>query len=145
LSVSYLFNKYKDIDMKYITKFIVVISIFFSFNAYANPGPTSIGDISIGMSKAEFVKAIGINPVDCNTYKGKDGKSPRSELKHLSPERKSLCWNYDFDEKGSTENIQVSGISYDVVEANYEASKVIEKIGHSSKAIFFVTIQHFVL
>ena len=89
------------------------------------------------MSKAEYVKSIGINPVDCNTYKDRDGNSSMSELKYLIPERKSLCLNYDFEEKGSTENIQVNGLSYDVVEANYEASKVIESIGHSSKAIFF--------
>lgn len=99
-------------------------------------GPTGIGSVSIGMSKSEYVSAIGINPVDCNTAKDKDGKPKRNEMKFLTPDEKTLCWDFYFDKKGSTENIQLSGISYDVVEANYNSSKIVESIGNSSKAIF---------
>lgn len=60
-------------------------------------------------------------------------------MKYLSPEKKTLCWGFssDFDKKGSIENVQVNGLSYDVIEANTDASKFVETIGHSSKAIFF--------
>lgn len=99
-------------------------------------GPTGIGSVSIGMSKSEYVSAIGINPVDCNTAKDKDGTPKRREMKSLTPDKKTLCWSFDFEKTGSTENIQLGGISYDVVEANYESSKVVQSIGNSSKAIF---------
>lgn len=99
-------------------------------------GPTGIGSVSIGMSKSEYVSAIGINPVDCNTAKDKDGKPKRSEMKYLTPDEKTLCWLNAFEKRGSTENIQLGGISYDVVQANYESSKIVQSIGNSSKAIF---------
>lgn len=110
--------------------------IFFSFSAFAAGGPTNVGGISIGMSKTEYLSAIGITPIDCNTFKDGDGKAKRSELKSLTPEKKTLCWGFALTKTGSTENILVGGISYDVVEANYESSKVVDSIGHSSKAIF---------
>lgn len=99
-------------------------------------GPTGIGSVSIGMSKSEYVSAIGINPVDCNTAKDKDGKPKRSEMKYLDPDEKTLCFGFVFGKTGSTENIQLGDISYDVVEANYESSKFVHSIGNSIKAIF---------
>ena len=112
------------------------VGIFVSSSAFAAGGPTNVGNISIGMSRAEYLSAIGITPTDCNTFKDREGKANRSELKYLTPEKKTLCWGFALTKTGSTENIQVGGITYDVVEANYESSKVVESIGHSSKAIF---------
>lgn len=116
--------------------FVLCVSIFVSFSAFAAGGPTGVGGISIGMSKAEYQSAIGINPTDCNTFRDRDGKAKRSELKYITPDKKTLCWSFTLSKTGSTENIEVGGISYDVVEANYESSKVVDSIGHSSKAIF---------
>jgi hypothetical protein len=99
-------------------------------------GPTSVGSISIGMSKAEYLSAIAITPVDCSLT-DQDGKANRAEMKYLEPGRKALCRNFfKFKETGSTENIHVGGISYDVIEANYVTSKIVKSIGNSSKAIF---------
>jgi hypothetical protein len=65
--------------------------------------------------------------VSCNDLRDKDGKAQRSEIKYLTPDRKTLCFP---SKTGSIENIQIEGLSYDAIEANYESS-------HSSKAIFF--------
>lgn len=123
------------------TALLSIISI--SFGALAAGGPTSIGDISIGMSKQEYVSIIGITPLDCNTLpnnkleSSSGGTVIKSELKYLSPDRMTLCFDGRFRNKtGTVENIQIGDFSYDVVEANYESSKVIQSIGHSSKAIF---------
>lgn len=102
-------------------------------------GPISLGVVSIGMGKAEYISALGISPVNCNTYRNENGELERWDLKILIPEIKSLC-NSDssaFEKKGSIENIQVSGLSYDVIEADADTSKFIETVGHSSKALFF--------
>lgn len=37
--------------------------------AFAGAGPTSLGGVSVGMGKAEYVSALGISPINCNTYK----------------------------------------------------------------------------
>lgn len=116
---------------------IIFAFLFASIEAFAGVGPTSLGDLSIGMSKSEYVTAIGIAPVNCNEFRDKDGKAQRSEMKSLSSAKKTLCWQFDIKKTGSIENIQVEGLSYDVIEANYESSKYIDTIGHSSKAIFF--------
>jgi len=128
----------RAMDMKQILGCVVLIFIFTSFNAFAGSGPTGIDNVIIGMSKAEYVSAIGIDPVDCNIYKGKDGKTNRSELKYLDSKRKTLCYGFssDFDKKGSIENIQISGLSYDVIEAKGDASKFVETVGFDSKGIF---------
>jgi hypothetical protein len=88
------------------------------------------------MSKSEYVTAIGIAPANCNEFKDRDGKAQRSEMKILSSAQKTLCWQLDIKKTGSIENIQIEDLSYDVIEANYESSKYITTVGHSSKAIF---------
>ena len=110
--------------------------ILVSFSAFSAGGPTNVGGIRIGMSKAEYLSVIGITPTNCNTFRDRDGKANRSESKYLTPDKKTLCWGFTLTKTGSTENIQVGDISYDVVEANYESSKVVASIGHSSKVIF---------
>lgn len=111
--------------------------------ALAAGGPTSIGAISIGMTKQEYISTIGIAPLDCNTLANNKLEAPsggtviKSELKYLSPDRMTLCFDGRFRNKtGTVENIQIGRFSYDVVEANYESSKVVESVGNSSKAIF---------
>jgi hypothetical protein len=95
------------------------------------------------MSKQEYISIIGIAPLDCNTLPNNKLEIPsggtviKSALKYLSPVRKTLCYDGRFRNKtGTVENIQISGFSYDVVEANLESSKVVKSIGTSSKAIF---------
>jgi len=112
------------------------VGIVVSFSVFADVGPTNVGSIRIGMTKAEYLSAIGITPVDCNKSNSKDGKVRMSELKFLTPDDKTLCRGADFMKTGSIENIKVGDISYDVVKANYDSSKIINSIGHSSKAIF---------
>ena len=116
--------------------FVFCVSIFASFSAFSDGGPTGIGGINIGMSKTDYQSAIGINPVDCNAFNGLYDKF-RNELRYITPEAKTLCWSRKFKKTGSTENIEIGGISYDVVEADNESSKFINSIGISSKAIFF--------
>ncbi|MBK8570138.1 MAG: hypothetical protein IPN81_09295 [Nitrosomonadales bacterium] len=118
--------------MKYLA---LCVGLFVSSSAFAAGGPTNIGSISIGMSRAEYLSGDGITPTT-HTFKDREGKANRYELKYLTPDKKTLCWGFALTKTGSTENIQVGGITYDVVEANYESSKVVESIGHSSKAIF---------
>lgn len=113
---------------------IICAFLFASVEAFAGVGPNSLGDLSIGMSKSEYVTAIGISPVICNDLRDKDGKVQRSEIEYLTPDRKTLCFP---SKTGSIENIQIEGLSYDAIEANYESSTYITTIGHSSKAIFF--------
>ena len=126
--------------MKKMTFLAIIVTVF---GALAADGPTSIGAISIGMSKQEYISTIGIAPLDCNTLHNNKLESPsggtviKSELKHLSPDRMTLCYDGRFrNQTGTIENIQIGGFSYDVIEANYESSKVVQSIGHSSKAIF---------
>lgn len=121
--------------------FILALMIM-PITAFAGAGPTSMGNITIGMSKADYVSTIGIKPVNCNTYKYRDGEPKRSEMKDLRTDTKTLCYGFSFDETGSIENINVSGLSYDVVEAKSRssiggASEYLNQFGHSSKAIFF--------
>lgn len=120
--------------MKILTLFAI---IFFSLDTFAAGGPTSIGSISIGMSKAEYISAIGITPIDCNTNKDWGGGVMRAEMKDLMPDVKRLCYDFRAENRtGIVENIQVGDISYDFVEANYQSSKLIESIGNSCEAIF---------
>jgi hypothetical protein len=112
--------------------------IFASSGALAASGPTSIGPISIGMSKQHYISSIGIAPFDCTTLKDNNGEIIRSEQKFLTTRRKTLCVDARYSNMtGIVDSIQVSGLSYDVVEANFEASKFVESIGNSIKAIFF--------
>lgn len=115
---------------------IIYAFLFFSIEAFAGVGPISLGNISIGMSKSEYVTALEISPTNCNEYRDKDGKTQQSEMSNLSSARKTLCWDFEFSKTGSIENIQVEGVSYDVIAANYESSKYVTNFGHSSKAIF---------
>lgn len=124
-------------------KMALLAIIVTSSGTLAAGGPTSIGAISIGMSKQEYISIIGIAPLDCNTLPNNKLEIPsggtviKSELKYLSPDRMTLCYDGRFGNKtGTVENIQIAGFSYDVVEANYESSKVVQSIGNSSKAIF---------
>jgi len=123
-------------------KILIIALMIVPFTAFAGGGPTSLGKITIGMSKSDYISTIGINPLNCNTYKDADGKLKRSELKYLRPDDKTLCFGFSFGETGSIENIDVSGLSYDVIEAESRssiggASEYLKQFGHSSKAIFF--------
>ena len=111
--------------------------IFIPLASHAGAGPTGIGVVKIGMNKAEYISAIGIQPVNCNTFKDSNGKTKRSEMKYLKAESKTLCFGFSFRESGSMENIKVKGVSYDVIEAGYASSKFIKSVGNSSKAIFY--------
>lgn len=116
---------------------VLSIFIFTSSGVLAAGGPTSVGTISIGMSKREYIKAIRITPIDCNALGSKKGQVTRSEMKYLTLDKKTLCYDGRFgNSTGTVENIQIGGLAYDVVVANYESSKVVEAIGNSSKAIF---------
>jgi hypothetical protein len=121
-------------------KNIALLTVLFaSSGALAVGGPTSIGTIRIGMSKGEYISAIGINPTDCNTFKNKkddNGDLILSEIKYITSNYKKLCKDYLFRKTGSTENINVGDISYDVVNADYESSNYIRSIGNSIEAIF---------
>jgi hypothetical protein len=105
-----------------------------SVEVLAQSGPTSLGSIEIGMSKAAFSAAIGVTPVDCNSFRGGDGKPARSDLRFLNTDNRTLCWSYNFDNAAAIENVQVSGLSYDVIEAKYSSSAYIKSIGNGSKA-----------
>lgn len=111
--------------------------VFASFEAFADVGPINLGSVSIGMSKAKYVSATGIAPVNCNTFRDSEGKLRRSEMKDLTSEEKTLCRWDAFDETGSIENIQVGGLSYDVISAKEESSESIKAFGWRSIAIFF--------
>lgn len=117
-----------------IAMFLVLAN--FSTGVVAGPGPTSLGPVSIGMSKVEYLTAVGVSPIDCSKYRDKDRQPRRSELKHLTPDKKTLCWAWAFEKTATIENIQLGDLSYDVIEANYESSSIIGAVGHSSKAIF---------
>lgn len=124
--------------MKHILLFTLMT---ISFSALSSDGPTSLGKISIGMSKSDYISVIGISPVNCNTYKDRDGKLKRSEMKYLRPDKKTLCWGFSFGKTGSIENIEVYGVAYDVIEASSlssigGSSQYLKAFGHSSKAIF---------
>lgn len=119
-------------------KNILIITLLYITPLVSNAGdgPTSLGVVTMGMSKANYIKATGIKPVDCNKYKDRNGKTKRSKMKYLNPEKKTLCFGFSFRETGSQENITVKGVSYDVVEAGYSTSKFNKSIGNSTKAIF---------
>lgn len=123
-------------------KILIIALMIMPFTAFAGGGPTSLGHITIGMSKSDYISTIGINPVNCNTFKDRDGKLKRSEMKYLRPDDKTLCYGFSFDEKGSIESINVSGLSYEVIEAKSRssiggASEYLKQFGYNSKAIFF--------
>ena len=62
--------------------FFTILSI--SSNAFSAPGPKNLGSVVIGMSKAEYLATTGSSAVNCNTFRDKDGKPRRSELKYLT-------------------------------------------------------------
>ena len=62
--------------MKSMLVYTILLS---SVTALAESGPTRVGSVSIGMSKAEYLAAVEIKPVNCNTAKS-GGKPMRSEL-----------------------------------------------------------------
>lgn len=112
-------------------------SIVLAVDANAEQGPTAVGSLSIGMNKSEYIAAIGISPVNCNTFKDKDGKVLLAAPKSLSVETKHLCYDFRIGRKtGTVETVQVINVSYDVVQADYESSKLVQSLGNSSKAIF---------
>jgi hypothetical protein len=119
--------------MKYLA--IVAIACF-SPDALATVGPTSIGNFKIGMSKVEYISAAGIVPVDCNKSKGVDPQVFRAKMENLNVNRNALCFDFRSSKTGIIENIQVAGVSYDVVQADYKSSSLINSLGNSVKAIF---------
>lgn len=120
--------------MKKILGFLILIT---SFGVFAQLGPTSVGVIRLGMNKQEYISAIDISPTICNLLTSDKGLIVRGELKYLDPNNKSLCIDNRLDlSTGTTENIQIGGYSYDVVQANYAASKIVKSLGNNSKAIF---------
>lgn len=119
-----------------LMKSILLCTItFVSFQVFAGDGPTNIGSVNIGMNKADYVAVLGIKPVDCDTFKDRN-KIFKSEKEYLNSEKKSLCHDFRTKPTGMIENIQLENIVYDVIVANYESSKFVDNIGHSSQAIF---------
>lgn len=119
--------------MKYLAMLAIAC---FSLDALAGVGPTSIGNFRIGMNKAEYISAAGIVPVDCNKSKGVEPQVIRAEMEDLNVDRNMLCFDFRSSKTGIIENIQVAGVSYDVVQADYKSSKPIDSLGNSVKAIF---------
>lgn len=61
-----------------------IFAYFISFSSIA-AGPTSVGNIKIGMSKEEYLSEIGVtSPTDCKILKDKNGKPVHFELKNIS-------------------------------------------------------------
>ena len=115
--------------------------LHFVVGALAQSGPTSLGKVEIGMSMASFKAAIALSPVDCASFIDTDGKLKRSEIKYLRKDQKTLCWplvlrSPRFNKSGSIENIQIGGLSYDVIEGSDASSNLIKEVGDASKAIF---------
>jgi len=119
--------------MKYLLFFVFTL---FSSNLFAGTGPTGLGPVHIGMSKAEYISATKIKPVNCNIAKRDSGESAMSGLESISIKNKELCWAFLFNETGSVENIQVGNLSYDVIQTNYSSSKFFQSIGNGIKAFF---------
>lgn len=119
--------------MKRILSFCFLLP---SVAAFAGVGPTNIGDLRIGMSKDEYLSVVGVAPINCNTFRDEDGSLNRSEMKYLKSDKKTLCINAAFREKATIENIQVGGLSYDVIEGGDKAIPYLEPIGLRSTAIF---------
>lgn len=115
-------------------KILICTIAFVSFTVFAGDGPNSIGVVRIGMNKADYETALGINPVDCNTIK--DEKVLKSEMEYLNSNRNHLCIDLRGKSNGIVEHIQLENISYDVIQANSESSKYIDTIGRGSTAIF---------
>jgi hypothetical protein len=113
---------------------VLWVVLLISSSAFAAGGPTSVGKVSIGMSKSEFVSAVGITPVDCNTFKDGDGKFKLRELKDLDKDDKTLCFGRF--ETGSSETINLGNMSYDVIVASYGSSEFVKSIGYGIKGIF---------
>lgn len=122
---------------KIINYFLICLGLAISFESIAADGPTAIGNISIGMSKADYISAIGTTPIDCNKLKDKDGQVLMVEPKSLSPDKKYLCHDFRIEKKtGIIETVKINEFSYDVIQADYGTSKLINSIGHGSKAYF---------
>jgi len=118
------------------THILILLLALMPFTLFAGKGPGNIGAVKIGMSKAKYISTIGISPINCNTHKNETGELSRFEKTHLRPDKKTLCWSFLFRKTGSVESIKVGGISYDVIEANYRSSKLIQSFGINSKALF---------
>lgn len=118
-------------------KLAILVGTFVTFSTCAaGGGPTNIGDLYIGMSKTEYLLAIGTTLPDCSKVKDQNGNTNRADLRDLSPAKRSLCSNYKYLKSGSVENIQIGSISYDVVKVWSETSKTIASLGTNSEAIF---------
>lgn len=118
----------------HMNRAVVVCAILaLCVEARAAEGPTAIGALSIGMSEADYIAAIGITPFDCNT--SKDSKVLVAETKALSADTKQLCYDFRANKSGTVETVKLKEVSYDLVQADYASSKVIASIGNASKAI----------
>jgi hypothetical protein len=129
----------ENMYMKPTLLFTVITFTLVSFKAFASSGPTAIGPIHIGMSKAKYISVTGIKPVNCNTTPELIYNKPAmAELSFINPVSKTLCrGDYTFRDKGgSLENIQIKGFSYDVIKTGYSSSPFFESIGNSSEAFF---------
>lgn len=114
--------------MKLKTVFCVAL-IALPLISHAGNGPTGVGNAIIGMSKANYISALGLSTVNCKLYTGLGMES-------LTKDQKTLCLA-PLHLTGSTEeSIQVSGIKYDVVEADFSSGKAVDSIAQSIKAIF---------
>jgi len=110
----------------------ILVFILVSFSAFGEEGPTNIGSISMGMSKAEYLSAIGTISIDCNTFKSRDGRLNMGKMNKLDLSM-TLCEISSLD-RAIVENIQVDGISFDVVRATKKSSKVIDSLTYSSSS-----------
>lgn len=96
----------------------LALALAASVEAVADPGPTSIGPIKMGMSKAEYLTAVNVKGGECKL----DEKTQQDRSKLLGPDQKSLCFMSGYMPSGkvaSVETVNVNGVSYDVIYAIY--------------------------
>lgn len=114
----------------------IIVVAMFAFDASADPGPTNIGPISIGMSKESYLAAANVKGVDCNAEKNAAGEKQRTGLGALRPDNKALCWSFLFAKVASVETVTVNGVSYDVISTDYDVEGFLDTIGHNVEAVF---------
>jgi len=116
-----------------------LVAMLFSTSAFADSGPTGIKNIHIGMNKAEYILALKVNPINCSTYIGKDGKR-RTNTEGLDPDEITACSSYfgpAYDKKGVVDKIQYENLFIEVVDISREATPFFENVGSKSTALFF--------
>jgi hypothetical protein len=112
-------------------------------------GPTGIGDVRMGMSKAEYLLAVGLkNPIDCdkekNVKKGSTESLGSSIFAAPVSRRDISCYGSgksknlltkEINKRGTIANVQIEGISYDVIKNGHD-SEFLRSIGNVTYAIF---------